>query len=58
MAFETPWLRNEATRRQGSVDHFGEFWDPLHISATAEARNSKLDMQNDREVPSRKQMTT
>jgi len=24
---------------RGSRDHFGEFWNPLRISATAEVRN-------------------
>ena len=38
----------------GQRDHFGEFWDPLHISATAKARISKIGMQNDGEVPYRK----
>ena len=28
-----------------------ELWDPLHISAMAEARNPKFGMQIDREVP-------
>ena len=28
-----------------------EFWDPLHISATVEAINSKFGTQNDREDP-------
>ena len=38
----------------GSCDHFGEFWDPLRISATAEAGNLKFGTQNDHEVPYRK----
>jgi len=41
---------------RGSRDHFGEFWDPLLISATAEATNSKFGMQNDRDVSYRKKM--
>jgi len=36
-----------------SRDHFGEFLDPLNISATVEARNLKLGMQNDCEMPYR-----
>jgi len=40
------------TRR--SSDHFAEFWNPLHISEMAEARNSKFGMQIEREVPCRK----
>ena len=31
-----------------------DLWDPLHISATAEARNSKFGVEIDREVPYRK----
>ena len=34
-----------------SRGHFGEFWDPLYISATVETRNLKFGMQNDGEVP-------
>ena len=41
---------------RGSRDHFWKFWDPLHISATAEGKNSKFGMQNDREVRYRKKM--
>ena len=36
---------------RGSRDHFWEYWDPLHISATAEARNLKFGTHNNREVP-------
>ena len=32
------WVKGVA---RGSRDHFGEFWYPLHISATVEARRSK-----------------
>ena len=39
---------------RGSRDNFGEFWDPLHISAMVEAINSKFGKQNDREDPYRK----
>jgi len=39
---------------RGSREHFGEFWDPFHISATVEARNLKFGTQIDREVPYRK----
>ena len=35
---------------RGSRDHLWELWDPLHISATAEARNSKFRMQIDHEA--------
>ena len=35
--------------RQGSRDLFWEFWDPLYISETPEARNSKFDTQIDHE---------
>ena len=40
----------------GSLDHFREFWDAFHISATAEARNSKFGTQIDRELPYHKKM--
>jgi len=39
---------------QGVTYHFWEFWDPLHVSATVEARNMKFGTQIDREVPYRK----
>ena len=32
---------------KGSRDLLLEFWDPLHISGTVEARNLKFDMQID-----------
>ena len=44
-------VKNENFGKKGSRDHFWELWDPLHILATAEARNSKFGMQNDREDP-------
>ena len=39
---------------RGLRNHFGEFWDPLHISATAEAWNLKFGTQNYSVVPCRK----
>ena len=35
---------------RGSRDPISEFWDPLHISGTVEARNSKFGTQMDPEV--------
>ena len=34
---------------RGSRDPISEFWDPLYISGTVEARNSKFGMQMDPE---------
>jgi len=34
---------------RGSRDQIWESWDPLHISATVAARNSKFGMQTDPE---------
>ena len=47
------WVK---THRYGPRDHFGEFWNPLHISPNIETRNSKFGKQIDREVPYRKKI--
>ena len=58
MIARCPVVKNENLGEKGvtrgSRDHFREFWDSLHISATVEAINSKFGMQIDREVPYRK----
>ena len=41
---------------RGSRDHFGELWDPLHISAMAEARNLKFGRQNDHKMTYREKL--
>ena len=41
---------------RGSRDYFRDFWDPLHTSATVEARNMKFGTQIDHEWHYRKKM--
>ena len=41
--------RESRNSKIGSRDQILEFWDPLHISETVAARNSKFGMQMDPE---------
>ena len=49
--YRKKWNFRQKGVTRGLRDHFWEFWDHLHIPATAEARKLKFGMQNDRQVP-------